>query len=190
MIPYCLASSLVYSSQLTYYSIYKMTNEVKEIPTDDFISFPIRVKNLEIPYYQDRNSFYHNTSSKRFYAMEIDADDWWSYDNFNGFIYELSTEKNKIQPICEYDLAVGNIIPDNTQNFSELLRLYKIITGSGYCRLSFTRRFEIDSKILTRSYLLLLHPDRYFIRCIFSSSESVIGYARLSHGSPSLLPME
>ena len=45
-----LASSLVHTSQFTYYSIYKMTNEVKEIPTDDFISFPIKVKNLEIPY--------------------------------------------------------------------------------------------------------------------------------------------
>ncbi len=160
-----LASSLVHTSQYTYYSIYKMTNEVKEIPTDDFISFPISVKNLEIPYYQDRYRYlYHNASSKRFYAMEIDADDWWSYDNFNGFIYELSTEKNKIQPVCEYALSVGNIIPDNTQNFSELLRLYKIITGSRCCRLSSNNIFEIDSQILTRSYLLLLHPDRYFIR--------------------------
>lgn len=157
-----LASSMVRTSQYTYYHIYKLTNEAKEIPTDDFISFPISVKSLEIPYYDDRpRDFYYNEAFKRFHAMAYDANDWWSYDNFNGFIYELSTEKNKIQPVCEYDLSVRNIIPDDTQKFSELLRLYKIITGSECCRLASNRRFEIDTNILTRSYLLLLHPDKY-----------------------------
>lgn len=157
-----LAAYMVRTSLYTSYSIYKLTSEAKEIPTDDFISFPIRVKSLEIPYYQDRyDGFYYNDASKRFYAMAYDANDWWSYDNFNGFIYELSTEKNKIQPVCEYDLSVRNIIPDDTQKFSELLRLYKIITGSECCRLTSNRRFEIDTNILARSYLLLLHPDKY-----------------------------
>lgn len=160
-----LAAYTVRTSMYTSYAIYKLTNEAKEIPTDDFISFPSSVKNSEIPYYEDRPyDFYYNDYSKRFYAMVYDANNWWSYDDFNGFIYELSTEKNKIQPVCEYDLAVKNIIPDDTQKFSELLRLYKIITGSECCRLSSNRRFEIDTNILTRSYLLLLSPDRYHIR--------------------------
>ena len=159
-----LASSMVRTSQYTYYHIYKLTDEAKEIPTDDFISFPTNVKNSEMLYYDDRpRDFYYNEASKRFHVMSYDADDWWRYDNFKGFIYELSTEKNKIQPVCEYDLSVRNIIPDDTQKFSELLRLYKIITGSECCLLSSNRLFEIDTNILARSYLLLLHPDKYHI---------------------------
>ena len=157
-----LAAYMVRTSMYTSYSIHKLTNEAKEIPTDDFMSFPSSIKNSEIPYYEDHPyDFYYNASSKRFYAMAYDANDWWSYDDFNGFIYELSTEKNKIQPVCEYDLSVKNIIPDDTQRFSELLRLYKIITGSECCILVSDRPFEIDKNILTRSYLLLLHPDKY-----------------------------
>lgn len=157
-----LATYVVHTSIYTYYLTYKLTNEAKEIPTDDFMSLPSSIKNAEIPYYEDRPyDFYYNNSSKRFYAMASDANDWWSYDNFKGFIYELSTTENKIQPICEYDLSVKNIIPDNTQRFSELLRLYEIITGSKCCLLSSNRPFEIDKNILTRSYLLLLHPDKY-----------------------------
>ena len=157
-----LAGHTVHTSNYTYYGIYKMTNEVKEIPTDDFMSFPPNIKNLEIPRYDDLPyDFYYNEVSKRFYVMAYDAAEWWDYDNFKGFIYELSTTDNKIQPICEYDLSVKNIIPDNTQRFSELLRLYEIITGSGCCILTSNRNFEIDKNILTRSYLLLLSPDRY-----------------------------
>lgn len=154
-----LASHQINTSMYSYYHTHKMTNEVKEIPTDDFVTFPL---NYDIPeyYYSDMSyDFYHNSNSGKFYTFFYDEYDRWDIYNFNGFIYELSTNNNQIKPLCEYDIKTP--IPDDTAKFSELLRLYKIISGSECCRLASNRIYEIDDNILNRSYLLLLHPDKY-----------------------------
>lgn len=158
-----LATSITNTSLYTYYSKYKITNKVQKMQTDDFVRFPLNSQTIfsgSSDFDQDDDySFYYNSKTKKYYVVGYDAMSW--KNSFLGYIYELSTKDNQIKPICEYQLSVHNIMQPLQTQFSELIRLYKIIVGDKCCIFASNSTFHIDEHILDKGYFLILYPSKY-----------------------------